>query len=232
MAKAKPALAPTRGERNNNPGNIDYSPNNPWRGKLPRDMAIEPRFERFDSPINGGRAAVKLIEFYKDRRGINTIRGVIETWAPPNENSTEIYVAAAARAAGVDPDAVVDLTEYRIMRPLIEAIIRHENGRVIYSAAEIDEMLRRGGIVDPAAPAVPPQPKTQPVTSAALTTAATVGAPGAGIAYIVQNPALQKAVEDTGIPWLVIAFGVIGFAAAVYGVWNAYRAARPKAEAA
>jgi len=231
MAKAKASPVPTRGERNNNPGNIDYSPRNPWIGKLPRDLAIESRFERFDSPLNGGRAAVRLVDTYKDR-GINSIRGVISAWAPPNENRTNVYVDAVARAVGVDPDAVVNLTEYRIMRPLIEAIIRHENGRVIYSPAEIDEMLRRGGIVNPAAPAVPPQPKKQPVTSAALTTAATVGAPGAGVAYIVQNPALQKAVEDTGIPWLVIGFGVIGFAAAVYGVWYAYRAARPKPEGA
>lgn len=226
MAQAKAAPAQTRGERNNNPGNIDYSPNNPWRGKLPRDVSIEPRFERFDSALNGGRAAVKLVEFYKDRRGINTIRGVISTWAPPSENNTRAYVDAVARAVGVDPDEIVDLTEYRIMRPLLEAIIRHENGRVIYSPEEIDEMLRRAGIVNPAAPAIPPKPAKAPAAS----TASAAGVSGGGVLAtaiaVVTEPNLREAVAALDYKWLLAALAVAGVLLSAYAAYRAARANR------
>jgi hypothetical protein len=236
MAKAKsPAVEPTRGEYNNNPGNIDYVARNDWVGQLgieqPRNPQTKPRFARFDSPITGGRAIAQLLQTYQ-AQGHRTVRAIIGKWAPPNENKTGLYAATVARAVGVGVDDEIDVKRYEVMRPLVEAIIRHENGRVIYSPEQIDEMLRRAGIVKPGAPEVPPKPKKPALKTAAATAAATVGAPGAGVAYIVQNPALQKAVEDTGIPWLVIGFGVIGFAAAVYGVWYAYRAARPKPEGA
>ena len=228
MAKAKPALAPTRGERNNNPGNIDYNARNKWLGKLPRDTAIEPRFERFDSPLNGIRAAVRLVDTYKDR-GVNSIRGVIEEWAHPNENRTEVYVNAVARAVGVDPDAIVDLTDYRIMRPLIEAIIRHENGRVIYTPAEIDEGLRRGGIVNPAAPAVPVPPKATPKKSAVASPGISAAGVASTAAAIASEPNLRAALEASGYLWPLAALGVAGVLLSAYVAW---RTLRPKPEAA
>ena len=192
-------------------------------------MSIEPRFERFDSALNGGRAAVKLIEFYKDRRGLNTIRGVLSTWAPASENNTRAYVESVARAVGVSPDAILDLTEYRIMRPLLEAIIRHENGRVIYSAAEMDEMLRRAGIVDPNAPAVSLPPKPAP----ARTAAAAPGVSGVGVAstaaLVATEPNLRAALEASGYLWPLAALGVAGVLLSAYVAW---RTLRPKLEGA
>lgn len=65
----------------------------------------------------------------KDGSRIDTIREVIERWAPPSENDTEAYVQAVAKAVGVSPDMEIDLHQYEIMRPTVEAIIRHENGK-------------------------------------------------------------------------------------------------------
>ena len=230
MTKAKAALVPTRGERNNNPGNIDYSPRNKWVGQLgieaPPNPSTRPRFARFDSALNGGRAVAVLMQNYQDNKGKNTVRGLIETYAPPNENSTNAYIDAVARAVGVDPDAVIDVHQYRYMRPLLEAIIRHENGRVIYSPAEIDEMLRRAGIVNPAAPAVPsPPPKKSAVASP--------GVSGLGVAStaaaIASEPNLRAALEASGYLWPLAALGVAGVLLSAYVAW---RTLRPKPEAA
>ncbi|HDF2344629.1 TPA: structural protein, partial [Morganella morganii] len=51
----------SRGIRNNNPGNIDYRPANNWKGQLPYDKSIEPRFCRFSAPEYGIRAIIALL---------------------------------------------------------------------------------------------------------------------------------------------------------------------------
>lgn len=78
--------------------------------------------------------AVTLITYHDKRRAkdgssIDTIREVIERWAPPHENNTLAYVNEVSKAVGVAPDMIIDLHDYETLRPLVEAIIRHENGR-------------------------------------------------------------------------------------------------------
>lgn len=227
MANAKPAIIPTRGERNNNPGNIDYKPRNKWVGQIGLEPPPAPgkpaRFARFDSPLNGGRAMVVLLQNYRDDKGLKTVAEIIATWAPGNENNTAAYIRAVATALGVDPDAAIDVYDYRTMRTLVEAIIRHENGRVIYTPDEITEMLRRGGIVDPNAPAVPVPPKKPPVKSVIAAATSTIGAPAAGAVAVLSDPRLKEAVESTGIPWLIIAFGALGICATGVLLWHTLR---------
>ena len=147
-----------RGIRNNNPGNLDNT--NPWQGLIANPA--ESRFATFKDPTWGVRAlAVTLITYHdkrkaKDGSRIDTIREVIERWAPPSENDTEAYVQAVAKAVGVSPDMEIDLHQYEIMRPTVEAIIRHENGKgplrtdnTWYNIDVIDEGLRRAGVVKP-----------------------------------------------------------------------------------
>ncbi len=105
--------------------------------------------------------AVTLITYHDKRRAkdgsnIDTIREVIERWAPPNENNTSAYVNEVSKAVGVTPDMIIDLHDYDTLRPLVEAIIRHENGRgplktpnTWYAAEVIEEGLRRAGVVKP-----------------------------------------------------------------------------------
>lgn len=140
-----------RGVRNNNPGNIDYNPRNAWQGQLPPDPAIEPRFARFDCPENGIRALAKLLINYRGKngmpgiggQGVDTVREIVNRWAPSDENDTEAYVDTVAAAAGVAPNAPINISTPSILLGVVTAIIRHENGGVPYAPAVIAEGVRR-----------------------------------------------------------------------------------------
>ena len=133
----------TRGERNNNPGNIVFDPNREeqFLGELGLELAqpnaITPRrFARFDTPAHGIRAIARILHSYYIRDGLPTLRGWIERWAPPSDdNDTLAYVVAVASETGIDPDkpfndgAGPDAGDYS---EVTRAIIKHENGRVIY----------------------------------------------------------------------------------------------------
>lgn len=144
-------MSTPRGIRNNNPGNIDYNPRNQWQGQLKPDPKIEARFARFDTPENGIRALAKLLINYRGKDGmpgvggpgIDTIVETINRWAPSIENNTGAYVQAVARAVGVAPDQVINIRDPRTLRAVVVEIIRHENGGNPYSAAVIDEGVRR-----------------------------------------------------------------------------------------
>ena len=129
----------SRGIRNNNPGNIDYNKNNQWRGQIGIETsAINPRFAKFDTPENGIRALAKLLLNYQRLHKLNTVREIINRWAPPVENITSAYVTACAQALGVDQNEVVNLSDRRLLKLLTVAIIKHENGSQPYSDFVID----------------------------------------------------------------------------------------------
>jgi hypothetical protein len=115
-----------RGIRNNNPGNIDFNTSTKWVGLVGNDG----RFCVFDKPENGIRAIQRVLNSYS-ARGIDTVREVVTTWAPPVENNTAAYVAAVANACGVGADQVPNR-----MR-LIKAIVKHENGQQPYTDFQI-----------------------------------------------------------------------------------------------
>lgn len=136
----------TRGIRNNNPGNIDYNPRNDWQGQLgiePKVGSSKPRFALFDTPENGIRALGKLIRTYQNKHGLKTVEQIISRWAPSNENNTRAYAEAVAKSMGVTPHANINVNTAAMLRPLVEAIIRHENGQNPYKNGEIDEGVRR-----------------------------------------------------------------------------------------
>jgi hypothetical protein len=141
----------TRGIRNKNPGNIDYNPRNKWQGQLPPDPAIEKRFARFDTVENGIRALAKLILAYRGKDGmpgiggqrIDTVREVINRWAPGVENDTEAYINAVAAGVGVQPNQPIDLRNYRTLIAITAGIIRHENGGLPYAPEVIADGVQR-----------------------------------------------------------------------------------------
>jgi hypothetical protein len=54
-----------RGERNNNPGNIDWNAANNWQGQLSLELEhVPPRFARFDCAENGIRALARILLHY------------------------------------------------------------------------------------------------------------------------------------------------------------------------
>ncbi len=123
----------TRGERNNNPGNIDKG--QPWQGLATAQP--DSRFASFVSPEYGIRALGKLLLTYYRTYGLDTINGIISRWAPSVENNTNAYAAAVARETGFDANQEIDLTDHDALFAVAKAIIRHENGRVSYSDATI-----------------------------------------------------------------------------------------------
>lgn len=133
----------TRGERNNNPGNIRHGSN--WLGLA--DEQPDKDFCTFTDAKFGFRALAKVLLFYQQRYGLDTVRTIIFRWAPPVENNTDAYVSAVAGRIGCDPDTHLDLRQYTEMYPLVDAITRHENGRNVYPRTTIDAGLALAGIV-------------------------------------------------------------------------------------
>src|SRR3990167_8549468 len=133
-----------RGLRNHNPMNLIHVSSNKFQGldTPPSDG----RFCRFVSPIYGIRAGALVLIAYQDRHHKNTVRELIERYAPYTENDTGAYVEDVAHRMGVNADDPLDLNSHGHLRPLVEAIIRHENGKQLYSDAEIDKALSLAGV--------------------------------------------------------------------------------------
>ncbi len=124
-----------RGIRNNNPGNIRHG-KSAWQGMSAEQTDSE--YIQFDDPVYGIRALAKLLNNYQTRYGLNTIREIITRWAPPIENITEAYIANVSRIVEVAPDDQISVKNN--IRPLVNAIITHENGYNPYTS----EQLRKG----------------------------------------------------------------------------------------
>lgn len=135
--KGKEAVNMTlpRGIRNNNPGNIRHGDN--WRGMA--EEQPDSAFITFVKPEWGFRAMVRILHSY-NRRGVNTLAEIINTWAPPVENNTAAYVNHVAERLGMAPSGVIDLEDRETVIDLLEAITLHENGQQPYSR----DIIRRG----------------------------------------------------------------------------------------
>ncbi|AZE35247.1 Phage capsid and scaffold [Pseudomonas chlororaphis subsp. aureofaciens] len=140
-----------RGIRNFNPGNIRHVKGTRWQGMSANQN--DTAFVQFIGPQWGIRALARTLITYQDKHGLRTVRAIIGRWAPPNENNTESYIRQVAGRLGVSPEERIDVYDYRTMRALAEAIIRHENGAGPlpegnwYGEALITEGLHLAGIV-------------------------------------------------------------------------------------
>jgi hypothetical protein len=158
-----------RGFRNNNPGNIEASP---WTQKQPGFSGVEPkgRFATFDTMENGVNAMGNLVGNY-GQQGINTVQGIINRWAPAKDgNNTAAYAATVAKAAGIDPNAPVDMNDPAVRNRIVTAMAQYENGRSLPQGAA----LTQGGPVG--VPGAQPQGMPQPMPQVAQ--AAPQAAPG------------------------------------------------------
>jgi hypothetical protein len=171
----------SRGYRNKNPGNIDWSPANKWQGQVGIEATGNPpRFAEFQSHEYGIRALACLLTTYQDRHKLRTVRKIINRWAPSVENNTSAYVMVVAHAMNRGPDEELDLHTYADLRPLVQAIIAHELGGQPYSADVIDEGLRLAGVPKPvttAGEAARTQTGKGAITVAAAASAAATAAP-------------------------------------------------------
>jgi hypothetical protein len=132
-----------RGIRNNNPGNIEYGPFTKGLGATGSDG----RFAVFRSMTEGVCALARLLIVYYDKKlpdRIDTVREVINRWAPSNENDTSAYVMAVCQLCEVGPDDILNLREYNTLYWMTCAIGEHENGHKAFTDAVSDADLDTG----------------------------------------------------------------------------------------
>lgn len=122
-----------RGIRNNNPGNIEYT-GVAWKGLA--NPPSDGRFMRFVDPAWGLRALARVLVNYQRLHGIDTVRGIINRWAPSFENNTTAYMSHVADYLEVGVDEKINIEER--LFDLIVVIVQHENGKQPYSAKQIN----------------------------------------------------------------------------------------------
>lgn len=93
----------TLGQRNNNPGNIRYNPNNRWRGLTGKDKR---GFCIFSDINYGYRAMVILLKRYISF-GFDTPFRIINRYAPSNENKTDAYISFVCERSGILPTEII-----------------------------------------------------------------------------------------------------------------------------
>lgn len=115
----------SRGLRNNNPGNIRIS-GTTYKGEV---VPTQDRsFKQFENMVYGYRAMFMLLYTYQKKHGLNTIRQMIDRYAPPVENHTDNYVDAVAKSAGIGATARITTTNRDVMVPIVAAMSQVENG--------------------------------------------------------------------------------------------------------
>lgn len=206
-----------RGFRNNNPLNIEHSNDNKWLGLS--NPPSDGRFARFKSMDYGVRAAATLLMRYYDRDGRDTVRKIVNKWAPTTENNTASYIAAVCKYTWLTADVSINLHDRVVMEKLIRAMAKHENGE------EIDDTVLNRGLTMAGFPA--PQLISSVMTTPTMIAATSTVLPAAiiavgGIIDSIDGNAntIAAIVGAIGGPIAgSVALGVIS--AATWG-WNLY----------
>lgn len=170
----------------------------------------------FISPEWGVRAIARVLITYQERHGIYTIRGIVNRWAPSSENDTGSYAAHMAQRVGIDVDTEFDVTDYRVCRPIVEAIIMHENGRNPaspdgrwYPTAVINRGLELAGIEAPVSEKAHALDQERPLPGTRTVRGGQVAAAGGAISVLGASveqfapafPLLQTVIQAA--PWVV-----------------------------
>ncbi len=121
-----------RGIRNCNPGNIRRT-GTVWNNSFVTQATCEaagrvwdPDFVVFYTMADGVRAVGKILTSYSRAYGINTVTGIANRYAPPNENDTASYTDKLAAAVGVGPGQIIDV--YASLPQLAQGIMYLETG--------------------------------------------------------------------------------------------------------
>lgn len=210
----------SRGIRNHNPGNIRKSKDK-WQG-LASDQP-DSEFFTFKDPTYGIRAMARLLINYQDKYGLRTVYDIIHRWAPPvgsgpkgsYTQNTRGYVTQVSNHMKVDPNDEIDLHNFRYLYPLVEAMIKHENGYQPYSESQITKGLVLAGV----------EPKEKPLAQSRTMTATQVAAGGTAMTMLAENletitPAIP--LLQTVAQYAPLVFGVIVLACLGWIAWSRY----------
>ena len=129
-------IGSTRGERNNNPGNINLRNGAGtvinWQGLSAKQT--DSRFAQFDNVAYGIRALHKNILTIFGR-GADTVQKIVSAWAPPSDgNNTAAYIANVCTRTGFAPAQQIDMTDATTAAAVCNAVIIQENGSNPYVA--------------------------------------------------------------------------------------------------
>lgn len=69
-----------------------------------------------------------LLDTYERRHGCDTLRKMIDRYAPPVENDTAAYVETVAKRSMVAPDSRISTDNKEVMVPIVAAMSAVENG--------------------------------------------------------------------------------------------------------
>lgn len=109
--------------RNNNPGNIRYTPWSKQHGAIGQDKK---GFAIFPDKETGSRAEDDLLQNYI-ARGRNTLKSIIEKYAPPQDkNDTVGYYSNLAKRVGVGVNEEIDPKNKGLMTKIAKEIARIE----------------------------------------------------------------------------------------------------------
>lgn len=115
----------SRGLRNNNPGNIRLS-GVTYKGEVTPSQ--DKAFKQFQSMAFGYRAMFVVLYTYQKKHGCDTLRQMINRYAPPCENHTDSYIDSVSKGAHLSADSRITTTNKDIMVPVVAAMSRVENG--------------------------------------------------------------------------------------------------------
>lgn len=189
----QPGSGNARGIRNNNPGNLRAAPN---------AVGNDGSFPIFSSANDGLAAMSRQLQLYGGR-GNNTPYGIIHTYAPSSENNTQAYINAVTKDTGFGTHDKLNLSDPAVLKRLMTAMIRHENGSQPYSEADIDSGINTS-MTDPrwmvsqrsslSAGINQPGRGAEPNINAPLS--ASAGASGGGIDVKQVADVLSKVLKD------------------------------------
>lgn len=203
-----------RGIRNNNPFNLERT-NDPWQGLAP--VQTDDRFFQFISAPYGIRNGMRTLITYQDRYGLDTVREIINRFAPPVENDTGAYVESVAGRVGVGPDDPIKTHDGATMLALADAIIRHENGVNPYDDATMRKALVMAGIELPVKPIAESRTLKAGTVAAGLTAVGMVAEPVRQLAEQVEAIAPAVQLVAAWVPgWIlgavvIVAVGYMAF---------------------
>lgn len=142
----------SRGARNNNPWNVTtLGGNQRWNGQTGSDG----QFAQFGSVQAGAQAADRNLQSYALLHDINTVRGAISRWAPPNENNTDAYVQGVSQAMDVGPDQPINLQDPTVRAKMLQSMLPFEMGRT--GGAQPSQPQAQGASVTPIRQGAMPQ---------------------------------------------------------------------------
>lgn len=119
-----PSGGASRGERNNNPGNLEDSP---FTRAQPGYKGSDGRFAQYETKAHGEAAQAKLLANNYIGKGYNTVQKVIGRYAPRSDNAASFdnYVAYVSRRLNINPS---DTLTPAMTARLAEAMREFETG--------------------------------------------------------------------------------------------------------